>query len=311
MCAAARGAPVVVEPAQAVVGGSAVVRLADDRIALVVPSGKQKHLLISRDAHPITLQDFAEPFVLFGEGGALGAEGGERVAIAKSGNDVHVICDSARRMNWYTAAEPISRDSKWRNVSQELAGNVEVDQAIVTQGDARGDAYVLYRETTEKQRFALGVATLRDGKLATLRVAESDDEFLWSARGSRGSDGALDIVWTESELMPVVMQARLDPASGKVSERKRIGNGTYPDVLRVGQRTFVASEQGDGSIRAEWWDAADGSRQSQQLRGRGGFRPTLVADEHGVVWLFSIGLDQRGVYYRRFQGSGFCDEYAC
>jgi hypothetical protein len=34
-------------------------------------------------------------------------------------------------------------------------------------------------------------------------------------------------------------------------------------------------------------------------------------DDHGVVWLLAVDLEQRGLYYRRFLGSGFSEEYQC
>jgi hypothetical protein len=49
----------------------------------------------------------------------------------------------------------------------------------------------------------------------------------------------------------------------------------------------------------------------QTLIGRAGYRPTLAVDEHGVAWLFAVGLDQRGFFYRRFLGSGFSFEAEC
>src|SRR5207245_662303 len=124
---------------------------------------KQKLLLISRDAHPITLGDFAEPLVLFGEGGALDTQSPDGVSMAAAGNDLHMVCGRGSQLLWYSASCPISRDSKWRKISGELAGKVTVEQAIA---NSKGEVLVLYRESGEagQPRNRLGAATLKDGK---------------------------------------------------------------------------------------------------------------------------------------------------
>src|SRR5262245_15160574 len=110
------------EPAHALIASSSIARLPDDRIALLLPSGSEKLLLISRDAHPITLQDFSDPLVLFGDGGVLGKEVPDGVAIATAGDALHIVCGRGSQLLWYSAPCPISRDSTWQKLSRDLAG---------------------------------------------------------------------------------------------------------------------------------------------------------------------------------------------
>ncbi|WP_428938817.1 hypothetical protein [Fontivita pretiosa] len=295
------------EPRDWLVAASSIARLADDRIALMVPAarGNQRQLLISRDAHPVTLLDFEQPIIMFGEGGVLSARNPRCVAMAAAGDTLHVIASSGGKLSWYTAAVTGGGAAKWSSWSLESESDLEVDEAIVTPA---GGVWVVYREQLG-QDCGVAAATLRDGRITRMPIVRTQAAIL-SARGAVGDDEALQIVWAESELAPRVRLARLDTGNGEVAQVRTVGDGNAPDVLRVGQTTFVVSEQSDGSMLAEW-TGPDAVRHVQELRGRAGVRPTLVADEHGVAWLFAVGLDRRAMYYRRFLGDGFGPECEC
>jgi hypothetical protein len=191
------------EPAEALVGNNSVARLDDGTVLLLLPTGE---LRVSRNAQPITMDDFAETIPLFGKGGSLSDEKFDSVAVTTFGNTVHVVSKSKNTTNGHSAEAPITSATRW----QKQAG---------------------------------------------------------------------------------------DAVLGK---RNQIG----------GKQTFVASETPDGAIRVEWREG-DSVKGSELLKGRAAYRPTLASDEHGVVWLFAVDRDQRGIFYRRFLGSGFSPEAQC
>jgi hypothetical protein len=84
----------------------------------------------------------------------------------------------------------------------------------------------------------------------------------------------------------------------------------HPDFLVVKDIMFIASTQNDGSIQVKRL-TPDGSVHTYRVEGRSTYRPTLCVDDHDMVWLFAVDFDQRGLYYRRFLGSCFSDEYQC
>ncbi len=299
----ARADAVVPEPVEALVANHSVARRGDGTVLLLMPPGQ---LLVSRDAHPLTLENFAEPVTLFGESGILANRRPDSAAIAAEGDAVHVIFTINHRLNWYSSSGPLGADTKWERHTAELPVAAHV-QDVVTSGKG---VHAIYIETdAQAPQWRLNAATLQDGKIRSMPVAESS-EVLSSARGTSSKDGSIEIVWTRSELAPRVGYARLNTSSGEVSGSRMIHDGMHPDIVSVGGRTFIASEQTDGTIRSEW-HGPHGLEQVQTLRGRAGYRPALTADEHGVAWLFAVGRDQRGLFYRRFLGSGFGAEAEC
>jgi hypothetical protein len=302
-----RAADVIPEPAQALVQNNSVARLSDGTLLLIQPAGNRKELFISRTPRPVTLKDFAEPITLFGDGGVLSDDAPSCVAIAVNGDAVHVISGSGHTLAWYLTSSPVSGKSKWESISTEVAGTIHL-QDVVTAND--NVVHAVYREApSENSAWRIAVTTFSDGKLGTKTVAESQ-EVLDAARAAASGHDSLDVVWTESELTPRVVYAQLNTKSLEAADTQYLQPGMHPDILRIGKRTFIVSENSDGNLRAEW-RGPGGLEVVQTLIGRAGYRPVLAADEHGVAWLFAVGADQRGFFYRRFLGSGFGAEAEC
>ncbi len=101
----ARADAVVPEPVEALVANHSVARRGDGTVLLLMPPGQ---LLVSRDAHPLTLENFAEPVTLFGESGILANRRPDSAAIAAEGDAVHVIFTINHRLHWYTSSGPLA-----------------------------------------------------------------------------------------------------------------------------------------------------------------------------------------------------------
>ncbi len=304
----ASAAAVIPEPEQSVVSADATARLPDGKVLALLPSPDGKRLVISRTSRPMTLNDFAESVPLFGKDGKIAAKNPKSVRLEVAGETVHLVCESKGGLTWYTTALPLRPESQWQNQTLESPGDLEVQDVV---RDQRDRVFAIVRQKSpDRAGWTLNVATLQEKGPQRVKIAESA-EGLANARGAVADDNSIAIVWEGgTELAPRVMRAQLGADGTTVSPAVFCHDGGCPTVACAGGRTFVASEQPGGLIRVDWY-GRDGSQGSQVLHGRAGYRPALAVDVHGVAWLFAVGLEQRGLFYRRFMGSGFGDECEC
>jgi hypothetical protein len=305
--------PAVAEPSAAMVSRDSVARLPDGTVLLLVPTGtNQKQLLISRTPRPITMKDFGAPIILFGEGGILSRDNPPHVGLEVTKSEVHVLWGSASGLEWHSTPLPFKADSRWNRRVPPTDGPVELQDLV---NDGRTGVHAVYSETlANPPRVRLSVATRDTGQPRAVRIAENTQAIVDArvALQHGSDDGSLQVVWTESGFPPRVMHVTIgvSASGGIITEPRVIHDGTHPSVARAGGRTFVASEQPDGSIRVDWQGPGD-VNGTQSLRGRAGLRPVLATDLHGVVWLFAVGKERHGLFYRRLLGSGFGAESEC
>jgi len=293
------------EPVASMVPSNAVARLADGKVLLIVPAPEKKSLYLSKDGHPVTLDDFEAPLDLFGKNGLLTSTVPDTAGVAVSGDTVHIVTATQNRIDWYRARAPIAANSHWEHSQVEKEGLVSLEDIV----DMPTSITPLFIE----QNPAVTAWKLETAQLGADGIQTKDivtgSQHLNSAKGSLNDDGTLNLVWEESLLAPKLQRISIDPQTGRSTQRF-VSAGMHPDILSVGDVTYIASEQSDGTISIDRY-ASDHSVQKFTVKGRAILRPTLGLDDNGVVWLFAVDLDQRGLYYRRFLGAGFSDEYQC
>ncbi len=252
------------------------------------------------------MEDFEPALTLFGESGALQKSIPDSEGIAVSENRLLVFWSQGESLHGAATSFPINGDSKWKKWSSQSLGNVTVEQILT---DPRGRVVILYREKhSNPVKFSMSLAVLEGNHFNATTFLECE-EAVYSPRGCFDQEGNLEIMWMASELTPNILYIRLD-AHYKASAPQRLHEGINPDIASSGNRTFIVSGQLDGTQRVDL--RKDGHLiDIQRLGGRARYQPSLKVDEHGIVWLFAVDADQRGMYYRRFLGEEFSFEAQC
>jgi hypothetical protein len=294
------------EPARSLVPSNALARFSDGRVLLIMPVPGKRSLYISRDYHPITMDDFQTPLILFGEKGILASGVPDQIGMAVIQDTVHIMATMQHRLNWYWTPAPITARSKWEHVHIEREGRIRLEDVVA---EANRVSVLYIEQSADSAQWSVGMALLGEGGIQMREIAESA-HILHSARGAWHPSGVMDMIWAQSLLAPQIQYTQIDPQSAAGSKVRFVTEGMHPDFLVVENFMFIASEQNDGSIQVNRL-APDGSIHTYRLKGRSTYRPTLCEDDHGMVWLFAVDFDQRGLYYRRFLGSAFSDEYQC
>ncbi len=297
---------VISEPQNALVGANAAVIREDGKLLLLRPSAKDCQLLVSKEDYPATIEDFEPLLTLFGESGILEKITAKGAGIVIAGNRLLVVWSAENRLNFAAASLCENDYAEWEKDSCQFEGEITVEQILT---DGQGRAYILYHEKTKNPvRFSFGMAVW-DGSSINPRTFVESDDALYSPRGTFNKNGNIEVVWMASELDPHVMYTLLD-TNGECSSAVRLHEGVNPDIFCEKDRTFIVCEQLDGNLRV---DIREGGHITDilVLNGRMRYRPALEVDEHGVVWLFAVDADQRGLFYRRFLGKEFSFEAQC
>lgn len=293
------------EPVSALVSSNAVARLPDGKVLLMVPAPGKQSLYVSKDDHPATMADFEVPLDLFGENGLLTPTVPDTVGVAVSRDTIHIVSTTQNQIDWYWTHAPITANSHWEHSHVQKKGLVSLQDIMVNPTSVTP---LVIEQNPTVTAWTLALAQL-DGDGIQTKDIVTREQHLKSAKGSLNDDDTLNLVWEESLMAPNLQRIRIDPRTGR-SPHRFVSKGKHPDILSVGDVTYIASEQSDGTIGIDRF-AADNSVQKFTVKGRAFYRPTLCLDDNGVVWLFAADLEQRGLYYRRFLGSGFSDEYQC